>query len=396
MRRVLVVAYYAPPLGMSGVMRVTKLVKFLPRFGWEPVVLSVRTIAYPHYDPALLEDWPGIQIHRAHSLDPARLRYLLLRSRHMGRSGSGWPGWLSNVLCFPDAKAGWCPFAISLGERIIKTEQPSAIFATAPPYSALAVGLALKRLSGLPLVADFRDPWPMGFVRPPGWQLGRVARFRRSVVRMSDAVLAVNQGTASLIQADARILPNGFDPDEMAQPARKLDGFGVVYVGNLWGNEDEFCAVVRAASQFPEVRVRLVGGMSPALSRELRSMSGFEYLGQLSHRETISLMKGADLLLYLGKPGQPAGLKFYEYLGANRPVLAVSSTPSEAEELVIRHGVGLVRGCDEEGIKDGLRMALRGEISYCPSGLEIYNREHQARQLAETLDQLTRAQTRPG
>ena len=369
-------------------MRVTKLVKFLPRFGWQPLVLTVKRIAYYHYDENLLGDWKGVSIYRAGSLDPARLRYLLMPGRPVSQSGTGKAAWLSNVLCFPDAKAGWFASARRLGERVIRQEKPDAIFATAPPFTTLMIGAALKRFSGLPLVADFRDPWPMGFVPPPRFLIGRTERLRRRILGESDAVLAVNHGTAAFLDGKAEVLENGFDPDEFAVGARKLDGFNIVHVGNVWENEQELVSVLDATREMNAVRVRLVGKTSARLKERLVSYSHFEDLGLLPHGETLAVMKGADLLLYLSKPSQSVGIKLYEYLGAGRPILSVGCEDSEAAQLVVQHHAGKSVGSEPGVIRRAVELAVQGDIEFAPAGVERYNRLNQAQRLAEILDRL--------
>ena len=223
MNKVLIIAYYTPPLGMSGVMRVTKLAKFLPEFGWQPVILSVKPISYYHYDPDLLNDLKGIKIFRSESLDPARILYRFKKQReiedlydHEDIRGSrrlqpakpkeernlkvaatdagsavkvpkflrikGTGPSVVNYLFFPDAKALWIPFAYRLGKKVIKQEQPTLIFATAPPYSALLLGVYLKHFGKIPLVSDFRDPYPTGLVTPPIYFRYPIKKLRRYIL----------------------------------------------------------------------------------------------------------------------------------------------------------------------------------------------------------------------
>lgn len=391
MNKVLVVAYYTPPLGMSGVMRVTKLVKFLPRFGWQPVVLTVKRIAYYHYDEKLLDDWQGINVYRARSLDPARLRQLLMPGKPLSRGSSGRAGWLANAVCFPDSKVGWYPFALSLGEKIVRRERPAAIFATAPPFTTLLIGRALKKCFGLPLVSDFRDPWPTGFVPPPGFRVKRTERFRRDILAASDAVLAVNHGTAAFLEGRAEVLENGFDPDEFAVPARRFDGFSILHVGNVWENESEFRAVLEATRDDSGVKVVLVGKTDEKLVPALARYRHFVNLGLLPHGETIAAMKGADILLYLSKPDQAVGIKLYEYLGAGRPILSVCAQETEAARLIRQHHAGLAVGVEPNSIRDVIEQTRTGKLSFAPVGVERYNRLNQAERLARILSDLTAA-----
>lgn len=374
-------------------MRVTKLVKYLPRFGWEPVVLTVRHISYPHYDERLLNDWQGVSVWRTSSLDPARLLQLIIPGRTPSAETISWAGRFTNLLFFPDAKIGWYPYALATGKRILRSARPQVIFSTAPPYTALKVGWALKRISGLPLVADFRDPWPTGFKPPPGFRRSATVRFRDRILSASDAVIAVNRGTAAQLPCKAEIIANGYDPEEFAVPAVRFSGFNVVHVGNIWENEQELLAVAEAVCALrkvtgKELTLRFVGSLSRRLAAHLAGMTGFSLLGLLPHQETLAIMKGADILLYLGKPGQAAGIKLYEYLGAGRPILAVAARASEAEQLIQEHQAGEVVTTNQVEIQSALRRAMTGSFHFAPVGIDRYNRLNQAEELAGILNRL--------
>jgi len=125
MKKVLIVTYYAPPVGMAGVLRVTKLAKFLPEFGWQPILLTVKPISYFLYDPDLLNDLAGITIYRSESLDPARLLYFFRKDKPITVKSTG-PLFI-NYLLFPDAKVLWVPFAVSLGKKLIEQEFPDML-----------------------------------------------------------------------------------------------------------------------------------------------------------------------------------------------------------------------------------------------------------------------------
>jgi hypothetical protein len=393
MRRLLVVAYYTPPLGLSGVMRVTKLCKFLPEAGWRPLILTVKPAAYYHYDPKLLDDLAESRIFRTESIDPARLlnrlrparaRLRPVLSRHLGRGPR-----LLNYFLFPDAKAGWLPFAVRAGRRIIEQEKPAAIFATAPPFTALLVGSRLKAVSRLPLVLDFRDPWPTGFQSPPAWQRSALARLRQTLVRRADLALAVNEGTARTAGPGVEVLDNGFDPTDFRVEPRQLDGFAVVHVGNLWQNERELGQAVAALGAVPGARLYLAGRIAPELARRLARDQRVAVLGTLDHGEVSRLMRGAGALLYLGKPGQPVGIKLYEYLGARQPVVVFGPDAAEAGRLVEDCGCGRWAR-DESGLGRALVEVARDPSRFVGSSRARFDRREQAKWLAGRLESLVR------
>ena len=391
MRRALVVAYYTPPLGLSGVMRVTKLCKYLPDHGWEPHILTVEPPAYFQYDTRLLADLERSVVHRTESLDPARLlnRMRPRKARlepAMEQGKSRGPRFLNHLL-FPDAKAGWRPFALKAGRAIIASEKPEVVFATSPPFTCLDIGLRLARRFGLPFVADFRDPWPTGFGTPPAISKARLGRFRDRVVESADAVLAVNAGTAGKVGAKATVLENGFDPADFEVEPERHEGFSVVHVGNLWQNDAALRDVVRVLPEVPDARLYLAGGMEAETRDWVAGQERVESLGGVDHGRACRLMKGADVLLYLGKPKQPVGIKLYEYLGARRPVLVYGPDTGEAGEIVAECRAG-VRCVDREALPECLGT-LRGETGTPDdSSLSRFDRSRQAGRLAELFGRL--------
>lgn len=392
MRRLLVVAYYTPPLGLSGVMRVTKLCKFLPEAGWQPLVLTVKPGAYYGYDPALLSDLARARIFRTDSLDANRMLHLLRtrgqRLRPAFKTGLGAGPRLLNYLLFPDSKLGWFPFASPAGRHIIDREKPAAILATSPPFTSLLLGVRLKAHGHIPLVCDFRDPWPAGFAAPPRFQRAALRRVRRYAVDHADLTLAVNEGTARQVGRSVEVLDNGFDPDDFEPAAPPLPGLSIVHVGNLWQNEAEVLSFVRALEPVPGARLHLVGRVGAGLGRRLAVNPQVSIDGVMEHRQACAMMKGASALLYVGKPCQPVGLKLYEYLGARRPVLLWGAGNAEAAGLVAAADAGVDCGTDPARLAAALDL-VRSEPDRFAAGTRArFNRRLQARWLAGRLEQL--------
>ncbi|HTW91105.1 MAG TPA: glycosyltransferase [bacterium] len=392
MRRLLVVAYYMPPLGLSGVMRVTKLCKFLPEAGWKPLILTVKPVAYYHYDPRLLDDLKSSRIYRTESVDPNRLLNLIrtkakkLAPAMSHRLGAG-PRRL-NYLLFPDSKVGWLPFGSVAGRHIVDREKPAAIFASAPPYTALLLGVRLKAHAHVPLALDFRDPWPAGFALPPRHQRTALRRLRRYLVGHSDLVLAVNHGTARAVGPRCELLENGFDPTDFEVEPAKLDGFSVVHVGNLWQNQAEVASLVAALRARPEAKLYLAGRVDRETQRRFEHDPQVRLLGVLPHKEACALMKGAGALLYIGKPAQPVGIKLYEYLGATRPIVVWGEGSEEAARLVTEAGAGVACGIDDGKLAAALDDMQKDPARFAQTSRDRFNRRSQARWLADRLESL--------
>lgn len=392
MRRLLVVAYYMPPLGLSGVMRVTKLCKFLPEAGWQPLILTVKPVAYYHYDLRLLEDLRTSRIYRTESADPNRL-FNLVRSKSKRLTpalarGLGAGPRLLNHLLFPDSKIGWLPLGSVAGRHIIDREKPAAIFASAPPFTALLLGVRLKAHAHVPLAADFRDPWPTGFAPPPRHQRAALRRLRRYLVDRSDLVLGVNAGTARSVGPRCEVLDNGYDPTDFEVEPARLEGFSIVHVGNLWQNQAEVASFMAALRQRPEARLYLAGRVDGETRRRFEHDSQVRLLSTVPHNEACALMKGAAALLYIGKPAQPVGIKLYEYLGAKRPILVWGEGSDEAAALVKEAGAGVACGLDAGRLVEALDEMKRDPAQFARTSRDQFNRRSQARRLADRLESL--------
>ena len=349
-------------------------------------------VAYYHYDPALLDDLTTSRIYRTESADPNRLLNLV-RSKAkkltpaLGQGLGAGPRLLNHLL-FPDSKIGWLPFGSVAGRHIIDREKPAAIFASAPPFTALLLGVRLKAHAHVPLAADFRDPWPTGFARPPRHQRAALRRLRRYLVDHSELVLGVNSGTARAVGPRCEVLDNGFDPTDFDVEPAKLDGFSVVHVGNLWQNQAEVASFVAALRQRPDVRFYLAGRVDGETRRQLEHDPQVRLLGVLPHGEACALMKGAGALLYIGKPGQPVGIKLYEYLGARRPILVWGEGSHEAAALVGEAQAGLTCGLDGAKLVEALDEMKRDPAQFSLTGRDRFNRRSQARWLADRLESL--------
>lgn len=183
MRRVLVVAYYFPPSGGPGVQRVLKMVRYLPQFGWESVVLTVRDGTYPARDESLLAEVPPqVHIERTPIVEPYALYRRITGTKQpidiavlTDRRTAGWKQrlaeWIRATFFIPDARIGWLPSAVRAGRSLIERLGISMLYTSSPPYTCALIGRALKRRSALPWVMELRDPWTEFLTTPKRWWL---------------------------------------------------------------------------------------------------------------------------------------------------------------------------------------------------------------------------------
>ncbi|MDE2956444.1 MAG: glycosyltransferase [Bacteroidota bacterium] len=357
MRRVLVIAYYFPPMGLSGVQRIAGFVRHLPACGWEPTVLTVRPAGYFAYDESLLDPLKetGVRVIRTRSLDPTRLfrkrRVVALPRESARRRLAG----ISEWVFVPDNKIGWLPFALAAGGQLVKEFSFDAIFSSAPPYTAHLIGAGLSRRTGIPLVVDYRDDWVENPRHSNPTRLHQVlhARLERRVVRQSRAVLTINDPIRRLIlernpEARVQVIPHGHDIAHPVPTApRSDDKLQLLYTGVFYDVQtpDYFLKGLRRfLDSCPEARGRvevMFAGVYPEASKGLIRLldlsDSVHLLGYLPHMEVLELQHQADVLWMTigtrrGSEGITTG-KLSEYIGHRKPILALIPEGTAKETL---------------------------------------------------------------
>lgn len=351
-RNVLVIAYYFPPMGLSGVQRVAKLVKYLPAAGWQPTVLTVDGGGYFAFDPSLLAEIEaaGVAVHRSRTVDPtrvfARRRTVSLPKEEKRRRLA----YLSQLLFVPDNKIGWYPWAVREGRRLLQSQKFDLILSSAPPYTGHLVGAALSRRTGVPLVVDYRDDWLENprHVYPTPLHRRLNQALERRVFRTASCVTAINEPIRQALESrtqglaaapPCRLLPQGFDPADFAvAPVEQAEGrMRLVYSGVFYDAQtpDPFLeALARLVACRPEVGDRIEArfvGLMPAGAEALIERLGIGALvsttGYVPHAEAVANLKAADVLwLTVGeRPGAAmiSTSKLYEYMGARKPILGL-------------------------------------------------------------------------
>ena len=216
MRKVLIIAYYWPPAGGAGVQRVLKFAKYLPQFGWEPVILTVETPDSPIEDYSLLEDIPpNTKVYKTKALEPFNF-YKKVTGRKkeekissdilVDNSRSSFveklSKWIRLNLFIPDAKIGWIPYAVKNGLKIINDENIDLIFSSSPPHTIQKIGKKLSKKSKLKWVADFRDPW-MEIVHYQNVRRNFITKYidsklEKSILKTADGITTISKEIVNL------------------------------------------------------------------------------------------------------------------------------------------------------------------------------------------------------
>ena len=437
MKKVLIVAYYFPPSGGPGVQRVLKYVQYLRDFGWEPVVLTVSNGSVPARDESLIAAIPsGVRVIRTEIFEPYDI-YRKLTGKEKGsaidvntirKDGTKLPlserlaEFIRATLFIPDARIGWYANAVRAGLDAIRDEGVDAIYSSSPPYTCALIARGLKRKTGLPWIAGFRDPWTKFITTPKRWALpAKVdSMLEHAVFREANEVEVAWLGITKdaldkypdLPPEKFHHLPNGYDSADMpdVDPRDRTDErFTVTYTGSMYGrrNPEAFLRAVemlvhRGDVDRERIRLRFIGRFGDeVLAMFARSDLGnaIEVVGYMAHTESIRQLLLADALLlvvdeYEGSDDVVPG-KVYEYVGSGRPVLAVAPERSAIADLIAETRGGFVaHQSNVAGIADAFLKLYRAHQTGAPAletnraAIERYERRNVTGELAALLDQL--------
>ncbi len=368
-RSVLLVNSEYPPRNSGGTPRVIALVKHLPEYGWDAVVLTGPGDDGAPVPPGLV----GTTVLRAPlSVGPARAG-ASLAAGHRSPNGS-----LAHIslavsrvarrLSFPDHYAGWVRRAVALGTEAARDNGLVAIWSSGPRWSCHSVGYALAQRTGLPWVVEFRDPFaglpPKACGHGRVW-CARAASVETAWLARAQAVVVTSQTMRedllrrlpSVSEQALHVITNGFDPAWFsgASQCRARQGpRTLTYLGSFYGTRSlrplaEGARIALAAEPGigSRIKVRIVGPNAAHLKREYAghpSLQLMDICGQVSFAESAAIMEASDFLLLI-KETDPAmdyaiPTKLFQYLGARRPVLALSSD-CEATRLLEAAGVAM-------------------------------------------------------
>ena len=439
MKRLLIITYYWPPTGGSGVQRWVKFSKYLPEHGWQPVIYTPENPEQLARDESLLSDVPACaEVIKTRILEP----YAVYRRLTGGKQGEevnpvnaqkkNWKQrlslWIRGNCFIPDPRIGWVRPSVRFLKKYLREHPVDAVVTTGPPHSVHLIGRGLKRALGVRWIADFRDPWTeMFYYKHLGLTAAsdrRQHRLEQSVLDEADTVISVTPLVQKDFQAKTKtpvvLITNGFDEDDFvgsgsapaepftrtgsgASEAQSDSGAGaaavptyrLVHTGlfaadgnplNLWD------ALARRCGEDPSFRarleIRLAGKVDRAITDAIRARGlgdNLVELGYLPHDETVREQRAADILLLpLRQEPEYAKVlpgKIFEYLAARRPVLGIGQEDGAAAAVLRDAAAGQMFDWDK---KDELLAFLDAEHPQT-EGIEKYTRRALTAQLIQIL-----------
>jgi hypothetical protein len=388
-RKVLLVTYHFPPSAASGTFRLLGFARHLPRHGWHVHVIAPPETPWDNTDPALSAQVPA----------------------ETGYDAVPYPRSAPRLVRLLAPYAIWLPFAWRACRRAIKRERPDIVLTSGPPHIVHVLGMLLQRTERLAWIADFRDPWISGAVRGGVTVKQRWMRYlEKQVFAHADRILG-NAPNATRVFCDtyprqaAKILTltNGFDPPSQLTPPPPPSGtLHMLHAGEIYAGRDplplleaiaELHQAGRAIRWVVMGNVHLPKGNLADEAARRGLADAVELRGQLPYEEALHQMGKTDLLVLLDAPGRTVGVpaKLYEYLGAGRPILALTERDGDTAHVLRESGVThrLAPPRDVGRIRQAIvELSATPPYRPDPERLRRFTRQYLAGELAKVMDQV--------
>ena len=397
MKRVLIITYYWPPSGGSGVQRWLKMSKYLPEYGWQPVVYTAEGAEYPVEDPSLEKDVrPEVEVIRQPITEPYSFykKFLGMKKEQKVKAGfiddtghkQGWKErlsiWIRGNFFIPDARCWWVKPSVKYLKSYLKEHPVDAIISTGPPHSMHLIAMHLKEALGIPWIADFRDPWTeidyYSKLRLTRWADRKHHRLEHEVLTKADKVVTVSPNWARRLEAlgapKADIVYNGFDESDLGQTGDAFvsDKFTLTYLGVLFKVRNPECLwqalgeLVAEDTRFAEkLQVKLIGQVDKEVTQTI-TRNGLKDHVVLSpyipHNQVAdALHQSSVLLLPLMSNDETDTLglipaKVFEYMASGRPILCIGPTNGDTAKIIQETQTGnTVEFSDKKNAKDAVK-----------------------------------------
>ncbi len=377
MKKVLVITYYWPPCGGAGVQRWLFFVKYLREFGWEPIVFTVENPSYPSEDTSLFEEIPmGLKVIKYPIWEPYELykkflgmkknsnvQHGFLREKEVSHWKNDVSNWIRSNFFIPDARKFWIKPASRFLNKELKKNPPDAIISTGPPHTCHMIGLKLHQKTGLPWVADFRDPWTeIDFaedLKLTKLAFARHRKFEKKVLSTATQVVSVGWHMQAAFKKISdhqhyTVITNGHDFVENKKTDYQPERFEILHLGsmNQARNPHELWKVLADLKKTNQLfamhlSIKLIGKFDYQVKKDIETYHLLEnstFIEYVPHNEVFShLTQASVLLLALNRVVNVEGIitgKVFEYLAAKRPILCIGSENGDAAKILKKSNAG--------------------------------------------------------
>lgn len=389
MKRVLIITYYWPPSGGSGVQRWLKMSKYLPENGWQPVIYTAEDAEYPVEDASLEQDvTPEAEVIRRPIVEPYTFykRFLGMKKGEKVKAGfinegvkkSGWKEnlsvWLRGNLFIPDARCWWIKPSVRFLKKYLKEHPVDAMVSTGPPHSMHLIARMLHKKLNIPWIADFRDPWTdIDFYKD--LKLTRCAdkkhhRLEHQVLTEATKVVTVGWDCARGLENhganDVAVITNGYDDlgktgvqtgDNPSIREHGTSPFTMAHIGIVGANrnpETLWAAIADIVETFPEtspqqsIKIRLIGQVDNSVLESIKRHNIEKYveiMPYIPHNQVIDEQQKSDvLLLFVNNTPNAKGIltgKIFEYMASGRPILSIGPVDGDSARILYETNTGI-------------------------------------------------------
>ncbi len=423
--KVLIITYYWPPAGGSGVQRWLKFVKYLPDFNIEPIVFIPDHPNYALIDTSLENEIPqSVKILKQSIWEPNNLLSKLKSKQQQSSAGflSPDPSFFEKKLRYiranyfiPDARKFWIKPSVKHLSNYLKNNKVDAIITTGPPHSLHLIGLKLKQNTGLKWIADFRDPWTDidYFHQLPLTERSQKKHkdLEKKVLQNADSITVIGKTMKEkfkVFNRNIHVITNGFDTVTGTNSSKPDKEFTITHIGlmNADRNPKSFWKVLGELKQenmnfASDLKVKLIGEVAKEVRQsvlENNLQDQVQFISYLPHAKVVYHQKNTQVLL-LAANNVPAAKgiitgKIFEYLQAGRPILAIAPKDGDLAEIIENTSSGEVINFDEELqlkkiILEYYKKYQQGNLNITSKNIDQYHRKNLTRQLAELIKKLT-------
>ena len=426
-KKVLIITYYWPPSGGAGVQRWLKFVKYLPKYGWEPIVYTPENGEIPVVDESLANDIPeGTTVLKTNIWEPYSVYKKFVGQKKDEKINTGFlteskkpkrtekaAVWIRGNFFIPDARKFWIKPSIKYLTKYLKENPVDAIISTGPPHSMHLIGLKLKQKLGVKWYTDFRDPWTnIDYYKDlmlSNRSDKKHRKLERQVLENADTVISIGKTMADefydLGAKKVKVITNGYDVSESKEV--KLDTrFSIAHIGTLVKSRNPFelwsvlADLIKENKAFSEaIEIKLVGKVDINVMNSMEENGLDKYLTKidyLPHNEVVLEQRKTQLLLLLvNRTPNAKGIltgKFFEYLAAKRPICVIGPKDGEIAKILDETKAGFVTDYNDVSalkneILNSFEAFQKGSLDIQSSGIEKYSRESLTKELVDLMEE---------
>ncbi len=424
MKRVLIISYYWPPSGGAGVQRWLKFSKFLPDFGWEPVIITVdpEKATFPVLDHSLQDEIRNeITVIKTDSTE-----WFSIYKKVSGTENVPYAGFASESkkvslkqkaarfirgnFFLPDPRKGWNKHALEASKKVLDESEIDCIITTGPPHSSQLIGLELSKKYDIPWIADFRDPWTDIYYYKQFYPTRFANRINQKmeglVLEAASAVITVSPSWKTMLENKitgnkhkVKVLTNGYDPDNFNPAPNTNKQLVITYLGtmsDIYPLDAFLKAFESVIRQHPGVLLRFIGTISEDQRKKIFKLpeENHEIIAYVNHQTAIEyLYSSSALLLIIPSHESSLGIvpgKMFEYLAAGRPILYLGPEESDGAEIIRQSNAGCaIDSSNESVIKDTVLDWVKDLPK--PQPPEQYSRKNLTESLVRIMENLESA-----